>query len=89
MVGLSAHVGGYLLRPSPPTEPLSLVADLPYALGYALWTGVVVAVFVQVVPEAKRRQIKRALDAYEAARQRPGPESGQVSGDDDAPTTTE
>jgi hypothetical protein len=33
----------------------------------ALWTGVVVAVFVQILPEAKRRQYKRALDAYEAA----------------------
>jgi hypothetical protein len=27
---------------------------------------VVVVVFVQVVPEAKRRQFKQALDAYEA-----------------------
>jgi hypothetical protein len=43
------------------------VADLLYALGYALWTGVVVVVFVQVFPEAKRRQLKGALDAYEAA----------------------
>jgi hypothetical protein len=45
-----------------------MVADLLYALGYSLWTGVVVAVFVQVVPEVKRRQIKRTLNAYEAAR---------------------
>jgi len=29
------------------------VVDLLYALGWALWTGVVVVVFVQVVPEAK------------------------------------
>ena len=28
VVGLAAQVGGYLLRPSPPTEPLGLVADL-------------------------------------------------------------
>jgi hypothetical protein len=66
VVGLAAHVGGYLLSSSAVTEPLGLVADLLYALGYALWTGVVVAVFVQVVPEAKRRQLKQALDAYEA-----------------------
>jgi hypothetical protein len=44
------------------------VVDLVYALGYALWTGVVVVLFVQVVPEAKRRQIFQALDAYDAAR---------------------
>jgi hypothetical protein len=67
VVGLAAHAGGYLLKSSVTTEPLGLVADLLYALGYALWTGVVVVVFVQVFPEAKRRQFKQALDAYEAA----------------------
>ncbi len=67
VVGLAAHVGGYLLRSSATTELFGLVADLLYALGWALWTSVVVVVFVQIVPEAKRRQIKRALDAYEAA----------------------
>jgi hypothetical protein len=90
VVGLAAHVGGYLLRPSPPTEPLGLVADLLYALGFALWTGVVVVFFVQIWPEAKRRQLKRALDAYEATRRekaRAG--SGQASGDDGAPTVRE
>jgi hypothetical protein len=75
VVGLAAHVGGYVLRSSVTTEPLGLVADLLYALGYALWTGVVVVVFVQVFPEAKRRQFKAALDAYEAARR------DQASGD--------
>jgi hypothetical protein len=67
VVGLAAHVGGYLLKSSATTEPLGLMADLSYALGWALWTGVVVVVFVQVFPEAKRRQFKQALDAYEAA----------------------
>jgi hypothetical protein len=86
VLGLAAHVGGYLLRPSPPAEPLSLVADLLYALGYSLWTGVVVAVFVQVVPEVKRRQIKRTLDAYEATREKARAGSEQASGDDNAPT---
>jgi TPR repeat protein len=66
-VGLAAHVGGFLLKSSATTEPLSLVADLLYALGWALWTGVVVVVFVQIYPEAKKRQYKRALDAYAAA----------------------
>jgi len=46
---------------------VALVADLLYALGFSLWTGVVVVVFVQIWPEAKRRQYKQALDAYEAA----------------------
>jgi hypothetical protein len=87
VLGLAAHVGGYLLRPSPPTEPFGLVADLLYALGFALWTGVVVALFVQVIPEVKRRQFKQMLDAYEAVRRekaRAG--SDQASGDDGAPT---
>jgi putative copper export protein len=75
VLGLAARVGGYLLRPSPPTEPLGLVADLLYALGYALWTGVVVALFVQVLPEVKRRQFKATLEDYEAARERPEPEA--------------
>ena len=67
VTGLAAHVGGFLLKTSATTEPLSLVADLVYALGWALWTGVVVVMSVQIWPEAKRRQYKQALDAYEAA----------------------
>jgi hypothetical protein len=87
VVGLAAHVGGYLLRSEMTTELLGLVADLLYALGYALWTGVVVVVFVQVFPEVKRRQYKQALDAYEAAqRDQARAGSDQASGDDEAPT---
>jgi hypothetical protein len=67
VVGLAGHVGGFLLKTWVTTEPLLLVADLLYALGWALWTGVVVVVFVQLYPEAKKRQYKQALDAYEAA----------------------
>ena len=63
--GLAAHVGGFLLKSSA-TKPLLLVADLLYALGGVLWTGVVLAVFIQIYPEAQKRQYKRALDAYEA-----------------------
>ena len=66
-VGLAAHVGGFLLKNSAATEPLLLVADLLYALGGVLWTGVVLVVFVQIWPEAKKRQYKQALDAFEAA----------------------
>jgi F0F1-type ATP synthase assembly protein I len=87
VVGLAAYVGGYLLKASVTTEPLGLVADLLYALGYALWTGVVVVAFVQVFPEVKRRQYKQALDAYEATRrERARAGSDQASGDDAAPT---
>ena len=67
VLGLAAHVGGFLLKTSATTEPLLLVADLLYALGWALWTGVVLVVFTQIWPEAKKRQYKQALDAYEAA----------------------
>jgi hypothetical protein len=66
-VGLAAHIAGYLLKSTSPTEPLGLVAELLYALGFAMWTGVVVALFVQVLPEAKRREIKKAVDAVEAS----------------------
>jgi len=87
VMGLAAHVGGFLLKTSATTEPLSLVADLIYALGWSLWTGVVVVIFVQIWPEAKRRQYKRALDAYEAAvgRQAPagsGPAPDPASAED-------
>jgi hypothetical protein len=65
VVGLVAHVGGYLLRSSATTGPLGLVADLLYQLGLALWTGVVVAVFITIIPQAKQRQLKRMIDAYD------------------------
>jgi len=70
VVGLAAHIGGYVLASSVLSEPLGLLADLLLALGWSLWTGVVVAVFVEVIPEVKRRQIKRAVDAYEAMRRK-------------------
>lgn len=66
VAGLAAHVSGFLLESSATTEPPKLVADLLYQLGLALWTGVVLVVFVEIWPEAKRRQYMRALDAYEA-----------------------
>jgi hypothetical protein len=87
VVGLAAHVGGYLLKAWVTTEPLGLVADLLYALGFALWTGVVVVLFVQVIPEVKRRQFKQMLDAYEATRREQArAESDQASRDDVEPT---
>src|SRR4030095_9664456 len=67
VVGLATQSVGFLLKASVTTEPLLLVADLLYALGWSLWTGVVVVFFVQIWPEGKRAQVKRWLDAYEAA----------------------
>ena len=66
VLGLAAHVGGFLLKEDTSTQWVLLVADLLYALGFALWTSVVVVMFVQIWPEAKKRQYKRALEAYEA-----------------------
>jgi hypothetical protein len=66
VVGLAAQVGGYVLLSSAPREPLGLLADLLHALGWSLWTGVVVVVFTQVIPDAKRRQLGAFLAAYEA-----------------------
>jgi membrane protein implicated in regulation of membrane protease activity len=76
VVGLAAHVGGFLLKTSESAELVSLVADLLYALGLALWTGIVVAIFVQLWPAAKRRHYQQALEAYESAR-RPRPRLGR------------
>ncbi len=81
VVGLAAHVGGYLLLSSAPSGMLGLLADLLHALGWSLWTGVVVALFIQVIPEAKQRQIERALDEYEALRRE---KAKAVSGPDGA-----
>ena len=79
VVGLAAHVGGYLLLTLAPSGLLGLLADLLHALGWSLWTGAVVALFLQIYPEAKRRQIKQAVDAYEASRR----EKAQAAGDRD------
>jgi len=46
----------------------------------------VVVFFVQIWPEANRRQLKRWLDAYEAMREQARAGGDQASGDDGAPT---
>src|SRR5262249_49678133 len=71
VVGLAAHVGGFLLKSWITTEPLSVLADLLYALGWALWTGVILVAFVEIYPEARKRQFKRILETYEAAQSDP------------------
>ena len=60
VVGLAAHAGGFLLKTSVTTEPLALVADLLYALGWALWTSVIVVFFIQIWPEAKKLMVRSA-----------------------------
>ena len=67
VIGLVAHVTGFLLKASVTGEPVGVLADLLYALGWALWTGVVIVALVEIIPAAKERQISRALDVYEAA----------------------
>src|SRR5579863_362264 len=67
VLGLVVYVAGYALKATATVEPFKLIGDLLYALGWALWTGVVVALFVEVIPRVKQRQLKQALDAYEAA----------------------
>jgi hypothetical protein len=79
VVGLAAHVGGYILLSSVSNGLLGLLADLLHALGWSLWTGAVLALFLQIYPEAKRRQIKQAVDAYEALRR----EKAQAAGNRD------
>ncbi len=84
VVGLAAYVGGYALRSSVTTEPLGFVGDLLYTLGWALWTGVVVVVFLEVIPQVKRRGYKQLLDAYEATmRDDARAESDDASGNDE------
>jgi hypothetical protein len=78
------YVTGYLLKVSVTGKLPGLLADLLYTLGWALWTGVVVVVFFQIVPEAKTRQIERAADALEAVlRDQTRGGSGQEAENDD------
>jgi hypothetical protein len=67
IIGLVVHVVGYLLKTAAIGEPVGVLTDLLYEFGDALWTGVVVAALVEIIPAAKQRQLNRALDAYEAA----------------------
>jgi hypothetical protein len=87
VVGMVAYAGGYALKSSVTTEPLAFVGDLLYTLGWALWTGVVVVLLLQVFPEAKRRGYKRALDAYEAGLRDEG-RTEEARGNDETPTTS-
>ena len=67
VLGLIAHVGGYVLMATTTGEPLGLIADLLSTLGTTVWTGVVLVVFVDILPRARRREAARRLATYEAA----------------------
>lgn len=86
VLGLVAHIGGYLLGTSATGEPLGLIADLVANLGIALWTGGVLVVFVQVLPEARRRTAAQYLERYEAALREQG--RTQVDGGSTTDRTT-
>lgn len=67
-LGLVAHAAGYVLGAIVSAEPFRFLADLLYGLGLSLWTGIVVVAFVQVYPQAKRRELRRLIDAHEASK---------------------
>ena len=55
---------------SAPGGFLGLLADLLHALGWSLWTGVVLVVFTGIYPEVKRRQIQQYVEAYETLKRK-------------------
>jgi hypothetical protein len=65
IVGLIPNVAGYLLAVSGSGEPRGLVADL-LSFGVALWTGVVLATLVQVLPDYQHRTALRLVEQSEA-----------------------
>ena len=67
VLGLTVHIAGYLLIGAANSEPISLLADLLSTLGTTLWTGVVLVVFLEVLPDTRRRWLRERLAAYDAA----------------------
>jgi hypothetical protein len=81
VVGLVTQIVGFLLKTSVTTEPLLLVADLLYALGWSLWTGVVVVFFVQIWPEANGASSSgRSMPTRQRCASRPEPEAARRRG---------
>ena len=70
VVGLIAHVAGYLLGVSGSGEPRGLVADLLSNFGVALWTGAVLVVLVQVLPDYQHQTALRLVAQSEALSRR-------------------
>ena len=65
VLGLVANVLGFLWSSVAGDTVQALIADLLRNLGTALWTGVVLVLFVQVLPEIHRRYAIRELHRYE------------------------
>ena len=67
-------------RASATTGPFQLVAGL-YALGWALWTGVVVALFVEIIPRGQNgvKSSGRSMPTRLPCVRRPKPRSVQTS----------
>ena len=87
----AALLGGLIASGVMTAEQLAVVEVLERRRDelVALHPGVVVVVFFQVIPEAKTRQIKRAVDAFEAAlRDQARAGSDREPGDDGAPTAS-
>jgi hypothetical protein len=64
-IGLVVHIIGFQLKASTDGAAVAILAELLYALGFALWTGVVVVTLIDIIPAAKERQVSRWLDAAE------------------------
>ena len=74
VAGLAAHVAGYLLRASAPNDLLGLLADLLYTLGFAMWTGVVVVLMVEIIS----RESRNARSSVRSTRTRPRSATGRM-----------
>jgi len=65
VLGLVANVAGFLWASVASSTADGLGAHLLQSLGAALWTGAVLVLLVQVVPDVQRRAAIRALHRYE------------------------
>ncbi len=87
VLGLAAHVAGYVVISARVGEPWGLVADLLATLGTTLWTGVVLVLFVEIMPAARRRWLSERLDAYETVFREQDGVNGAAGRAHDRPTT--
>ncbi|HEY7738753.1 MAG TPA: hypothetical protein VIC63_06975 [Candidatus Limnocylindria bacterium] len=83
VAGLGVYVTGFAVAHGdlalPAGWPTDLVGDLLTSLGVALWTSVVIAVFLEVLPQAKRRQARAfAKAALQALHDRGGRVAAEI-----------
>jgi putative copper export protein len=65
VLGLIANIAGFLWASTATGTADQLTADLLRSLGTALWTGAVLVLLIQVVPNLQRRAAIRELRKYE------------------------